>query len=163
MWVVIGQSSAKRRQQAELTIRDRLKNFLLSYLILLCSHGRMKRNPDLIRDLMLALEAAEGAELLRVPDVQGYARHEIDHHFRLLVEAGLASAAHVSSDGRRWVAVRLTWSGHDYLDTIRDGRVWKHTKAAMKKTGFWSLETMGLIARTIILERLEALGIGPRL
>ena len=120
----------------------------------------MKRNPDLIRDLMLALEGTGGAELLRAPDVSGYPRHEIDHHFRLLVEAGLASAAHVSSDGRRWVAVRLTWSGHDYIDTIRDGGVWKHTKAAMKKAGFWSLETMGVIARAIILERLEVLGIG---
>ena len=123
----------------------------------------MKRNPDLIRDLMLALEAAEGAELLRVPEVEGYARHEVDHHFRLLLEAGLTSAAHASSDGRRWVAVRLTWAGHDYLDVIRDQRVWKHTKAAMRKAGSWSLETMGVIARAIILERLEVLGIatGP--
>lgn len=120
----------------------------------------MKRNPDLIRDLMLALEAAEGAELLRVPDIPGYSRHQVDHHFRLLVEAGLASAGHVSSDGRRWVAVRLTWSGHDHIDTIRDQRIWKHTKATMKKAGFWSLETMGVIARAIVLERLEALGIG---
>ncbi|SCW76089.1 Hypothetical protein SAMN02927924_02660 [Sphingobium faniae] len=120
----------------------------------------MKRNPDLIRDLMLALEAAEGAELLRIPDLPGYARHQVDHHFRLLVEADLASAGHVSSDGRRWVAVRLTWAGHDHIDIIRDRRVWRDTKAAMKKAGFWSLETMGVVARTIIRERLEALGIG---
>lgn len=119
----------------------------------------MKRDPDLIRDLMLALEAEEGAELLHVPLVAGYSRARIDHHFRLLIEAGLASAGHVSSDGRRWVAVRLTWLGHDYLDTIRDRRVWKQTKAAMKRAGFWSLDTMGSIARAMIIARLETLGI----
>ncbi|WP_242127296.1 DUF2513 domain-containing protein [Sphingobium sp. Sx8-8] len=120
----------------------------------------MKRNPDLIRDLMLALEKEEAGELLRVPDLPGYARHQVDHHFRLLVEAGLASAGYVSSDGRRWVAVRLTWLGHDQLDMIRDQHVWRHMKAAMKKAGSWSLETMGVIARAIVIERLDALGIG---
>jgi len=119
----------------------------------------MKRDPDLIRDLMLSLEAADGAELLHVPRLPGYSRHQIDHHFRLLLEAGLVSAGHVSSDGRRWVAVRLTWPGHDYLDTIRDRQVWKHTKIAMKKAGFWSLDTMGAIARALMIARLESLGI----
>ncbi len=33
-------------------------------------------------------------------------------------------------------------------------------KAAMKKAGSWSLETMGVIARAIVIERLDALGIG---
>ena len=39
----------------------------LSYSDTFCSPPCMKRDPDLIRDLMLALEAAEGAELFKLP------------------------------------------------------------------------------------------------
>jgi hypothetical protein len=126
---------------------------------MICSHALMKRSLDLIRDLMFALEAADGAELLKVPTLAAYSRHQVDHHFRLLMEAGLATAGYISTDGRCWVAVRLTWSGHDYLDTIRDGRIWKQTKSAMHKVGSWSLDTMSAVARSMIVARLEALGI----
>jgi hypothetical protein len=120
----------------------------------------MKRDPDLIRDLMLTLEGADGAESLAVPIIPGYSQTQVDHHFRLLVEAGLASAAYTSPDTRRWFAIRLTWAGHDYLDTIRDPAIWRHTKNAMHKAGSWSLETMGAIAKAAIMSKLEALGIG---
>ena len=120
----------------------------------------MKRDPDLIRDLMLALEAANGAELLKLPSLSHHSAHEVDHHFRLLTDAGLTTAAYTSSDGRRWVAVRLTWAGHGYLDQIRNPAIWRHTKSAMNKAGAWSLETMGAIAKAAIMAKLEALGIG---
>lgn len=107
----------------------------------------MKRDPDLIRDLMLALEAAQGAELLKLPTLSSRAPHKVDHHFRLLVEAGLATAGYTSPDGRRWIAVRLTWAGHDYLDKIRDPAIGRHTKLAMNKAGAWSLDTMGALQR----------------
>lgn len=123
----------------------------------------MKRDPDLIRDLMLALEATEGAELLKLPTPSHRSRHEVEHHFRLLVEAGLATAGYTSSDGRRWVAVRLTWAGHDYLDRIRDPAIWRHTKLVMNKAGAWSLDTMGAVAKAAIMAKLEALGIGTAL
>lgn len=119
----------------------------------------MKRNPDLIRDLMLALEGEEAAELLTLPALAQHEAHAIDHHFRLLLEAGLVTAAYQSPDGRKWIAVRLTWAGHDYLDKIRDPAIWRHTKATMSKAGAWSLETMGTIARAAIMARLEAMGI----
>ena len=128
-------------------------------MITICSHAPVKRSPDLIRDLMFALEAADGAELLFVPALAAYSKHQVDHHFRLLIEGGLATAGYISADGRRWVAVRLTWCGHDYLDNIRDSQVWKHTRTAMNKVGSWSLDTMGAIARSMIIARLETLGI----
>ncbi|MEC3910321.1 hypothetical protein U5A82_07440 [Sphingobium sp. CR2-8] len=47
-------------------------SYPLSYTITFCSHAPMKRDPDLIRDLMLTLEAADGAEALMVPALSGY-------------------------------------------------------------------------------------------
>ena len=135
----------------------------LSYTAPFCSHACMKRDPDLIRDLMLALEATDGAELLKLPCLSHHAAHKVDHHFRLLMEAGLTTAAYTSSDGRRWIAVRLTWAGHNYLDKIRDPAIWRHTKSAMNKAGAWSLDTMGAIAKSAILAKLETVGIGVTL
>lgn len=120
----------------------------------------MKRNPDLIRHLLLALEEGPGAELLRLPSFAQYGRHQVDHHFRLLLEAGLVTAGYASTDGRRWIAVRLTWDGHEYLYKIRDPAVWRHTKNTVGKVGNWSLETMGAVAKAILMARLERLGIG---
>lgn len=116
----------------------------------------------MIRELMLAMESAEGAELLRIPRLVGRDRHQVEHHFRLLLEAGLVTAGYISPDSRRWIAVRLTWRGHDYLDQIRDPQVWRFTKAAMRKTGTWSLETMGAIAKSFIFAKLESLGVDAR-
>ncbi|KEQ52148.1 DUF2513 domain-containing protein [Sphingobium chlorophenolicum] len=119
----------------------------------------MKRDPELIRDLMLAMEGAKSAELLKVPRLVGRDRLQVEHHFRLLTEAGLVTAGYVSPDGRRWIAIRLTWRGHEYLDQIRDPQVWRLTKAAMRKTGSWSLETMAAIAKSLIVARLGFLGV----
>lgn len=131
----------------------------LSYSFDFCSHDFMKRNPDLIRHLLLALENSPDAELLRLPSLQGYASHQVEHHFRLLLEAGLVTAGYISADGRRWIAVRLTWDGHEYLERMRDPAVWRETKKAMGKAGVWSLETMGAVAKAIIMIRLESLGL----
>ena len=132
----------------------------LSYSNTFCSPPCMKRDPDLIRDLMLALEAAEGAELLKLPKLDPYERHQVDHHFRLLLKGGFAAVGYSAPGGGRWVAVRLTWAGHDYLDKIRDPQLWRYTKLALTRAGIWSLETMGTIARTAVLAKLEAMGMG---
>lgn len=55
----------------------------------------------MIRELMLAMESAEGAELLRIPRLVGRDRHQVEHHFRLLLEAGLVTAGYISPDSRR--------------------------------------------------------------
>ena len=123
----------------------------------------MKRDAELIRDLMLAMESEKSAELLMVPRLVGREPHQVDHHFRLLLEAGFATAGYISPDGRRWIAVRLTWRGHEYLDQIRDPDVWRFTKAAMHKTGIWSLETMGVIAKSLIFAKLGSLGVELRM
>ena len=123
----------------------------------------MKRDPELIRDLMLAMESEESAELLKVPRLVGHEPHQVQHHFRLLVEAGLATAGYISPNDRCWIAVRLTWRGHEYLDQIRDPEVWRFTKAAMRKTGIWSLETMGAIAKSLIFAKLGSMGVDVRM
>ena len=52
----------------------------------------MRRDPDLLRDILLTIEAAPGAELLRLPRFEDHAPNVIRAHVRLLIEAGLVHA-----------------------------------------------------------------------
>ncbi len=110
----------------------------------------MKRDMDLIRDLLLKLEALDvnAFEVATVStenlDLDGYEAAQIDHHMALLYEAGLIVSG-IDQDALgegTWVFRRVTWAGHDFLDTIRDPEVWKRTKEGASKLGGW---TFGLI------------------
>lgn len=95
-----------------------------------------------------------------MPVVEGHAAHVIHFHVRLLVEAGLLQAfAETRAPTRDWLALRLTWQGYDYLETIRDPAVWRHARRAALKAGGWSLETIGAIAKAAILAKAQSLGI----
>ncbi|WP_051882328.1 DUF2513 domain-containing protein [Parvularcula oceani] len=103
----------------------------------------MKRNMDLVRQLLLAIEA-QGPIARGMPNIDGYARDEIDHHLTLLRQAGFLpqierprqSELPVRGLARRVSdPVELTWKGHDFLDTIHDEGVWSSTKEAVGKVG----------------------------
>jgi hypothetical protein len=99
----------------------------------------MKRDMDLARKILLAVEARRLQEL-RSEDLvtEGYESRTVAAHFELLQEAGLidASLLRVESEGLiRGDALRLTWEGHEYLDTIRSNEIWEKTKTHVTKQG----------------------------
>jgi len=58
----------------------------------------------------------------------------------LLHEAGLIVGQDLSADeGLEWLPKRLTYRGHEFLDTVRDGEVWELTKTGAEKVGGASL------------------------
>jgi Hypothetical protein (DUF2513) len=78
----------------------------------------MKRDLDLIRQILLKLEADEPCNL-----VEGVDEFTITKHLGLLLEAGLIKGIAHETDQSSvyWVDVdRLTWSGHDFLDSARN-------------------------------------------
>ena len=111
----------------------------------------MKRDMDLIRELLLKLEAlplrpGEMVTGLTGHDkevaVEGYEPDQITHHLRMLREGDLIeSPGSQPTDGG--ITFRsLTWEGRDFLDSVRDPEVWKRTKDGASKMGTW---TFGLI------------------
>nr|WP_234936981.1 DUF2513 domain-containing protein [Pseudomonas savastanoi] len=61
---------------------------------------------------------------------------EVSYHVRLLDEACLLAALNTGGMDRfLWQPQRLTYKGHEFLDTIRDGEVWRRTKAGAEKAG----------------------------
>src|SRR5260221_12779162 len=92
----------------------------------------MKRDLDLIRRILLALEE-ENSELL-TPDNQEL----VCHHVQLLVDAGYVEGRvrwDRESNPRGYVVQRITMNGYDYLDSVRDPKVWNETKSVLEKFG----------------------------
>ena len=53
---------------------------------------------------------------------------------------------------------RLTWAGHDYLDAVRDPKIWHKTKEATDKVGSWTFEIVKELAKGYIKSELQKLG-----
>lgn len=118
----------------------------------------MRRESDLIRAILLAVEADDRCEILRLPKIDYYTKAAVHFHIRLLVEKGylrtlLPNHAHRSD----WLCLSLTWEGYDLLDTIRDPVIWRSVKRTAAKVGSWSIETLAAVAKAIILARVEGI------
>lgn len=117
----------------------------------------MKLEKELVRKILLEVEAFEGDIYEGVPlDIQGATDQQIGYHVMLLVEAGYLVGDDMSTfDGVDWEAQRLTYAGHEFLDTIRDAEVWRRTKDAAVKVGGVSLQVMVEIGKAYAKQVLQ--------
>lgn len=120
----------------------------------------MRRDADLVREILLAIEAADMDENA-VPDgLSGCGAMMLSCHLDLLTEAGLVRR--IVEDNHiepAWLAYRLTWAGHDYLDPIRDPIVWRRARSLGARAGGWTLATIAAITRGVLLAKVRSLGI----
>lgn len=101
----------------------------------------MKREMDLIRKLLLRIEAHKGDDVLWIKD-----EPSLVYHAELAHEAGLIQAVPTrNTDGRAvMLAVqKLTWAGHEFLDAARNETVWAKARDAIKqKGGSWTFDVL---------------------
>jgi len=106
----------------------------------------MKRDPDLIRKILLTLESNQKPEEVvtaKKLKLENWGEDEINYNLLLLLEAGYIKGKDSSSDNRTIVFVtRLTWLGHEFLDAARDDGRWEKAKSAISKVGGWSFEVV---------------------
>lgn len=116
------------------------------------------RDMDLVRDLLLQIEggrtqfttrSSEESVILGISDEEAPQSPEearkLAEHLALIEGKRLIEIKFRAISGEVWVE-RLTWEGHDFLDTIRDDEVWRRTKAGASKVGGWSLDLIKDIA-----------------
>ena len=103
----------------------------------------MKRDMDLIRKILLAIEAHPDYGKWDVPlAFEGYSEEMLNYHLTLLLEAGLIEA---KKGHERWIANGLTWAGHEFLEASRDDSRWEKVKRlVLEKTGSLSFEMIKL-------------------
>jgi hypothetical protein len=117
----------------------------------------MKRDMDLVRELLLKLEAEPlDGDLYSVdPEglgITGRTHEEIAYHMVLLIDGGLLDAERDMSG--QFAARKLTWAGHDFLDSVRDPKIWRATKDRVKQAGGFTVEILAGVAKEIIAHNL---------
>jgi hypothetical protein len=102
----------------------------------------MKRDMDLIRLLLLRSEGDATAE----SECNSYAVPVVSYHVQLMIDAGLIEGTALRDpDGTfsRSVVSRLTWAGHDFIESTRDNTVWKKAKEHVLKPGAsWTFDLL---------------------
>ncbi len=99
----------------------------------------MHRDPDLIRELLLAFEKKDDLKIVEATSLVGD-NHDVktvEYHLMLMAQAGLIDyeAFKSKSNPERLIRVmpfNLTWKGHEYLDAVRDQGVWQKSIKATK-------------------------------
>lgn len=94
----------------------------------------MKRDPDLIRKLMLAIEAATDRKHFNlgghsyIPGhlvrVEGYPAEDVAYHLGLLTQSPWTYAIDMTTVDEPRFLIRLTHDGRDFLDLARDDARW---------------------------------------
>ena len=73
----------------------------------------MQRNVDLIRWILIEVEANSEPNEYVTPVIEGFSEVEVCHHIALMAQAGLISAIDRSAIGvYYWSAGQLTFAGH---------------------------------------------------
>jgi hypothetical protein len=99
---------------------------------------KMKRDMDLGRKILFAIEECQDPWGPRDFEIEGYSNQEISYHIKMLCQAGLIEAEDCSSmgpDGYSWDAGPLTWEGHEFLEAARDNNRWEATKKIIREKG----------------------------
>jgi len=119
----------------------------------------VKRDAELIRKMLIAIEECPADERINSFNFEGYDHDTVVRHLELLIDAGLVDGEvihYVSSDPSNFVVHDLTWEGHDFVDAVRDETIWKKVKEKLlKPTGSW---TFGLIVEYAKAEIRSRLG-----
>ena len=94
----------------------------------------MKRDMDLVRDILLKVEEAERALPVGAFYDLRASKDVVDYHLELLIAHGFLDGTLHGSWGSRVVGGEidgLTWDGQDFLEAVRDERVWRAVKKAV--------------------------------
>lgn len=97
----------------------------------------MKRDLDLVRSILLKVESAENEiELMELQD-EVHTTSVVVYHLGLLEACRLIDAKFFRDMNGKVIDATvfgLTWDGQDYLDAMRDDRVWAKTKSAIRNS-----------------------------
>lgn len=126
----------------------------------------MKRDMDLIRQLLLRIEAQRVGTGAVVEQALSLSAHqpplglegedpdEVHYNMRLLVEAGFLDMTRTQFTGRFNIR-GITWAGHDFLDSVRDEQVWRKTKEGALKAGGFTVDLLRDLAKGFLKKQIK--------
>ena len=114
----------------------------------------MRRDMELVRLVLLKVESFEiplgGFVVVRPREqalaIEGYNEEQVSQHLAMLIDGSFVDGKLVSTGGAFRIR-GLTWSGHEFIDTIRSPEIWRRTKEGLGKVGGWSVELAWQLAK----------------
>lgn len=122
----------------------------------------MKRDMDLVRSILLRLEDSDkirnGTGILSdlADDIL------VQGHLELLSDAGFVEQKNWKPhpDGVTMrMGWRITWEGHEFIDTVRDPEIWRKTKVGAEKLGSWTIKILADMATGYVRSKAQELGL----
>lgn len=97
----------------------------------------MKRDLDLVRSILIYVEKAEDEVDAEDLVTDSWPFEIVAYHIRLMAHHGLVDLSDDTRDMNgetlSLTVSGLTWDGQDYLDAIRDPKVWAKVKKTVKE------------------------------
>jgi hypothetical protein len=123
----------------------------------------MKRDLDLIRDILLRIEAdpkfdgsANPVDAAKL-GILDHSNAAVLYQVVQLIEAGLLAGKFLNAGAFPPPAVvvfKLTWQGHEFLDSVRDPDIWLKTKARVAPVAGVAFGVLVEIAKAEVKKRL---------
>jgi hypothetical protein len=105
----------------------------------------MKRDLDLIRDILARVEAMQGPGNFKI---DGRSDAEVCYNVQLAAENGLLIAKFPPGYSDTFMIIRLTFDGHEFLDASRSETVWASAKEKMAgSAGTITMEGLKLLLK----------------
>jgi len=99
----------------------------------------MKRDMELCRKILLAVEEQCNGDAIEDLAIDGYTHTQVGEHCKMMYEYGLLQEFRaINADGCSMIMFFVgepTWEGHDFLDKVREDTVWNKTKETIKGKG----------------------------
>lgn len=105
----------------------------------------MKKDMDLVREILLRLEAHEHGNAPYELKVEGYSQEQIGYHVYLMNQAGLLLANDTSHRpaydpdmedlSPEATPICLTWEGHEFLEAAREPSMWQAALRMFREKG----------------------------
>ena len=92
-------------------------------------------------------------------NITKYSKAEIAYALKMGIEAGLIDGVILDSDAGIFDirCFGLTFEGHQFLDTVRENKIWQKTKSALKAVSGASLSVITSIAKDFLIDYLKTL------
>lgn len=114
----------------------------------------MRRDMDLVRDLLTLAADAQGTVSAYALVDEGHSRELVAYHVRIMEQAGLVDA-HVAPPGvpapQSCLIKELTWEGQEFLSNVSSDAVWaKVKKGVSTAAGDASIEVFKALAVKLV-------------
>lgn len=124
----------------------------------------MKLNIDCVRDILLVIEAKDLGVQYEIKDIQQklnnkYSSDDVYYCCYQLYNSNMIDAFVINLDLQRQLPLiqyitELTFSGHNFLENIKNDNNWNKIKQKLNKIGSYSLDIIKEVAKQAIISNL---------